>query len=264
MAAQKSLLALDFDGVLCDSCGESSLSAWKAAEKLWPEVFRDATSTEKDKILQDMRVVRPVVETGYENMLLIRALIEKLSSPQELLDTWGTVHHTLMDKWDLDRAEMVDLFGKTRDDWIATDFTGWLAPNEFYPGVVDATKAAIANAMCETYIVTTKQARFTSALMNDMAGIPFEDDRIYSTTVSGQPKTEVLKMLQEDKGIGAELHFVEDKLSTLEKVLKDPGLDKWNLYLVDWGYNTASERKWAEDNPRIRLISIAEFSNIIQ
>lgn len=31
--------ALDFDGVLCDSVGESSLSAWKAAEKLWPEIF---------------------------------------------------------------------------------------------------------------------------------------------------------------------------------------------------------------------------------
>lgn len=53
-----------------------------------------------------------MLDDRYENMLLIRALIEKLSSPQELLDTWGTVHHTLMDKWDLDRAEMVDLFGK--------------------------------------------------------------------------------------------------------------------------------------------------------
>lgn len=38
-AAAKDVYALDFDGVMCDSVGESSLSAWKSAEKLWPDVF---------------------------------------------------------------------------------------------------------------------------------------------------------------------------------------------------------------------------------
>jgi len=31
------LLALDFDGVLCDSCGESSLSGWKVRDALCPQ-----------------------------------------------------------------------------------------------------------------------------------------------------------------------------------------------------------------------------------
>jgi hypothetical protein len=60
----KRLLALDFDGVICDSCGESSLSAWKAATKLWPNIFTGAALDRKDELLEKMRAVRPVVETG--------------------------------------------------------------------------------------------------------------------------------------------------------------------------------------------------------
>lgn len=61
----KQLWALDFDGVICDSCGESSLSAWKAATHLWPEIFtNEATISKKDEVIEKMRLVRPVVETG--------------------------------------------------------------------------------------------------------------------------------------------------------------------------------------------------------
>ena len=63
--ATKQLWALDFDGVICDSCGESALSAWRAAEGLWPEMFQaEDAKTQMDEIMEKMRVVRPVVETG--------------------------------------------------------------------------------------------------------------------------------------------------------------------------------------------------------
>ena len=87
------LWALDFDGVVCDSCGESSISAWKvshgrgtpsggvptccrcltkgapslmqAASALWPDVFNtEAAKSKKAQVLEQMRAVRPVVETG--------------------------------------------------------------------------------------------------------------------------------------------------------------------------------------------------------
>ena len=96
-SASSDLWALDFDGVACDSCGESSLSAWKvrkaiisrtadfvfffsvhhsfintanfdtlqAAAALWPDRFSAADAVaHKDQIIEDMRAVRPVVETG--------------------------------------------------------------------------------------------------------------------------------------------------------------------------------------------------------
>jgi hypothetical protein len=52
---------------------------------------------------------------------------------------------------------MVTTFAKVRDDWIAADLAGWLAPNAIYDGVATAVAAAVQHD--ETYIVTTKQVR---------------------------------------------------------------------------------------------------------
>ncbi|KAF3643657.1 putative DDB1- and CUL4-associated factor 4-like [Capsicum annuum] len=52
------LYALDFDGVLCDSCGESSISAVKAAKARWPSLFNGVDSSLEDWIVGQMHVVR--------------------------------------------------------------------------------------------------------------------------------------------------------------------------------------------------------------
>jgi len=97
--------------------------------------------------------------------------------------------------------------------------------------------------------------------MEKMAGISFPADRIYSQTVSGRPKTEVLTMLQE-RHPGCACHFVEDKMGTLVKVKADPALEGWRLYLVDWGYNTEEERATASADDRIQLIGADAFADI--
>ena len=61
------------------------------------------------------------------------------------------------------------------------------------------------------------QARFTEALLHNAANLPLPPERIFSTAETGQPKSEVLLQLHA-RHPGAECHFVEDKLSTLEKV----------------------------------------------
>ncbi len=47
------------------------------------------------------------------------------------------------------------------------------------------------------------------------------------------------------------------------QVCKDPALDTWKLYLVDWGYNTAKERQRAAANPRIQLLDVAQFADLL-
>lgn len=62
-----------------------------------------------------------------------------------------------------------------------------------------------------------------------MAQVEFPMEKIISTTVSGQPKTEILNQLQQDFPEMKYL-FIEDKLSTLEKVntaFRLRGLDYW-------------------------------------
>ncbi len=67
------------------------------------------------------------------------------------------------------------------------------------------------------------QARFTEALMHNMAKVPIASQDIFSTTVSGQPKSEILVDLQRLHP-DMTYHFVEDKLGTLEKVRISDGM----------------------------------------
>lgn len=264
-ACDSTIFALDFDGVVCDSVGESSLSAWKHGLELWPEVFgAPGAEAEKPRVLDELRRVRPVVETGYENTTLARALLERLPGygVDEILNDWDGMSGGLMTMWGLDRATMVEAFGRIRDDWIKSDFDGWLEPNALYPGVSEAVLAAQGRGDAAVKIVTTKQGRFALAILDRMGGITIPEEDMFSTTVSGIPKTDVLRTL------GAEGKprkiFVEDKLSTLEKVCKASDLDDWELYLVDWGYNTPAERERAAANPRIDVIGVEEFISLLR
>ncbi|MCO5598070.1 hypothetical protein L7F22_052160 [Adiantum nelumboides] len=164
--ARGHLYALDFDGVLCESCGESSISALKAAKVRWPEVFADIDEATESWILETMHMVRPVVETGYENLLLVRLLLEskvpaarKTSvaeglSVDKILERWTNLKPEIMKDWgEMNRDALVEVLGKVRDDWISHDLQGWICENRLYPGVPDALKFATS----KIYIVTTKQ-----------------------------------------------------------------------------------------------------------
>lgn len=262
------LYALDFDGVLCDSCGESSLSGLKAAKIRYPELFTGVDTATENWILDSMRTVRPVVETGYENILLVRLLLEikvphvrkssvaeKLSVEDILVDWEHGIKPVVMKEWnESNKEELVELYGKVRDEWMEHDFHGWIGANSFYLGIADALKWSSSTV----FIVTTKQARFTSALLKELAGVDFPMDRIYG--LGSGPKVEVLKQLQERvEHEGLTLHFVEDRLATLRNVIKLPALDSWNLYLGTWGYNTRSEREEAVSISRIHVLDLPHF-----
>ncbi|CAN4125087.1 unnamed protein product [Withania somnifera] len=189
--------------------------------------------------------VRPAVETGHENLLLVRLLLElripsiRKSSVADgltvegILENWVKIKPIIMAEWDEVRDFLIDLFGKVRDEWMNSDLVSWIGANRFYPGVPDALKFASS----KLYIVSTKQSRFADALLRRLAGITIPAERIY--------------------GLGT--GFVEDRLATLKNVIKEPKLDGWNLYLGDWGYNTQKEREEAPSISRIHLLGVSDF-----
>ena len=67
------------------------LCSAQAAERLWPEVFSTAVArAHKARVLEDMRAVRPVVETGYENVVQVRLLLEG-TPVDDMLARWRCV-----------------------------------------------------------------------------------------------------------------------------------------------------------------------------
>lgn len=57
---------------------------------------------------------------------------------------------------------------------------------------------------------------------------------------------------------GTETDTPEKFAETPAQVSKLPELEAWQLYLVDWGYNTAAERERAAISPRIQLLSLGD------
>ncbi|CAM9179474.1 unnamed protein product [Scytosiphon promiscuus] len=231
-ARSDTVFAFDFDGVICNSQGESSRSGFRALARLWPEVVAQLRAKHGGQkgddvpswIVEKMGELRPIVETGYENILLVRLLIEErlgLEIPypsEKLVELWGAeARDDLARRYGLSQKELVDAFGSARDDWIETDFKGWLGANTFYEGVPEAITACEG----EVYVVTTKQTRFASALL-EHAGIQVPVDRIFGLGTG--PKAGVLGELK-TKYSGSKLVFLEDRVETLELVCADSELE---------------------------------------
>ena len=57
----------------------------------------------------------------------------------------------------------MELFGTTRDEWIARDLEGWLNANEIYEGMPEIV--GHLRQQQDTYIVTTKQVHAVPCML---------------------------------------------------------------------------------------------------
>ncbi len=64
------IYALDFDGVICDSAVETAVTGWKAAGNIWNDMPKAVPQARIDQF----RLIRPNIETGYEAILAMRLL----------------------------------------------------------------------------------------------------------------------------------------------------------------------------------------------
>ena len=83
------IYALDFDGVICDSAIETAMTGWKVACQIWSDM---PTETPQE-IIALFREVRPVMETGYEAILIMRFLFEGGAGNQLLADFNNQISH---------------------------------------------------------------------------------------------------------------------------------------------------------------------------
>ena len=138
----------------------------------------------------------------------------------------------------------------------ADDEESWLDAQSAYPGIVNVINAQ-NEPLC---IITTKEDRFTRKLVARF-GIRVDAERIYALeSFEGGGKRSVLEKLAREFPHRT-LHFFEDRLATLQS-LGDTALAR--LYLVDWGYNTASERAHAAAIDGIEVLDMAHFLSIIE
>jgi hypothetical protein len=104
-------------------------------------------------------------------------------------------------------------------------------------------------------IITTKDGRFTRQLLESQ-GINLPADAIYGKEMR-QSKADTLRQLLPTAD---SIWFVEDRLPTLYSIVSQPDLADVELFLANWGYNTAAERATANQDPTITLLSLNNFN----
>ena len=249
------LLALDFDGVLCDGLIEYFQTAWAAYCEIWQPDDDKPPEGLADRFYH----LRPVIETGWEMPVLLRSLLLG-SSDEAVIDDWPSLATEQVRADELDTGQVAATVDGVRDRWIERDVDHWLAQHRFYPGVIERLRQAIAPESGITVaIVTTKEGRFVTQLLQQQ-DIHLPPDNILGKEVK-QPKYQTLRDLRDRfPDHKPTIWFIEDRLKALQAVAQQPDLSDVRLFLADWGYNLDRDRLAATHNPKIDLISLEIFA----
>ncbi len=257
-------LVLDFDGVVCDGLREYWQTAWRAYARCWGV---DET-VEPEGLETRFRRLRPVIETGWEMPVLVAALVQGVSD-EAVWENWPVlVQQIAADAGKLPQ-DLVGQVDGERDRQIQTNLDPWLALHSFYPGVLDVI-TRVQDSATDLFIVSTKEGRFIRQLLAQ-GGVDLAPEQIIGKEIK-QPKYQTLRDLKaqakkaqsqevQSKDNKASLWFVEDRLPALQAVTAQSDLNEVQLFLVDWGYNIASDRQAAAADPRIQLLNLEQFQS---
>ena len=254
------ILALDFDGVICDGLIEYFQTAWSAYCQIW----QPSDTSPPDGLAEQFYPLRPVIETGWEMPVLLRSLLLKTPA-DDILSDWPRVAEQLVVEENLEPKALAKAVDGSRDLWIQSDLDHWLSQHRFYPGMLEWVKAYLASST-HTVIISTKEGRFIQQLLAQQ-NVEISPHHIYGKEVK-RPKYETLRLVMEDvksqtdKDLNA-LHvvFIEDRLNALQLVAEQSNLAHVQLYLADWGYNTAADRAQVDSLEGIERLSLTDISN---
>ncbi len=247
---QDIIYALDFDGVICDSAVETAITGWKAGSKLWNDM---ESSLPPQILIEQFRLIRPRLETGYEAILIMR-LLHIGESVETLLVEYAAKIKQILNDLNQEIAFLKKLFGETRDNWINQDLEEWIMMNPLFPQV--AEKLQKLNQQGLWYIITTKQERFVTQILNGCQ-IELAADKIFGLDRKMSKEAVLIELLA--KHPQHKFYFVEDRLPTLMNVLANEKLNGIKLFFARWGYNTEQDKQQASQQARIELIEIADF-----
>ncbi len=247
------ILALDFDGVICNGLKEYFQTTLRTYQKIWSDQSHENLEIWANSFYQ----LRPVIETGWEMPLLLRALVLEYEK-ENIESNWHQICAEIVEQESLNKQQVMAALDEVRDHCIKTDLETWLALHEFYPGVLEKL-GQLLDTSTLLYIVTTKEGRFVKQLLKQQ-NLSFPESNIFGKEVK-QPKYETLRqILKNNHEYPNNLWFIEDLLKTLKGVQSKPDLTDIKLFLADWGYNTSKSHELVKEDSKIDLLSLDNFS----
>lgn len=247
------ILALDFDGVICNGLLEYFQTTKLAYNQIWIK-----EKIINDDLAQSFYKLRPVIEIGWEMPILLRALVLNIQE-SEILNNWSEICQKILISEQLESDNIAKKVDQIRQNWIETDLESWLNLHTFYDGVINHLKRLI-NEGIKIYIITTKEGFFARKLLEK------QNLNLPKNVIIGKeqkvPKYESLRQIIAHNQIKPhEVWFVEDRIPPLQLVKQQPDLEKIGLFLAQWGYNTEQMRNSLNNSSEIKLLSLSQFVN---
>lgn len=289
------VVALDFDGVLCDSEPELTRTAWRTCVALWPEVMERAADTATETpwkagarrawtggqgweplagngadnmpnwLAAKMRLLRPALETGFESALMMRLCVdEALMSADSQRAQRPLTPGEITANWG---PELLDTllvrYGVRRDECIeayARTRDAWLEEDleswlEANAFYEGAIEALRAVVEAESTEVYIVTTKQRRFAQALLSDAGIELDDDRIFGLGSGPKAATLALLQ-DRHPDATISFVEDKIETLRTVANDLNLFSVGLYFAEWGYSTAEQKALSASMPRVKSLSV--------
>ncbi len=238
----KSLVFLDFDGVICNSALECLYSATIAYYLKYLKVqFTSLPLSFKEGFIR----YRPFIRTGEDYVVLADLVARGVEiHTQEDFDRELQSHP--QERLSLFR----DLFYQTRRELITHDFLHWMRLNPLYPGVKEPLQEVAQDP--DIYILSTKVSDLIHKILL-YHGIEWPEDRIlYSHTVS---KKEIIGSILTSRG-SVQATLLDDQLDHLRVAMEDSRITP---FLAGWGY---VKREWLEQQ-EIPVLSIEDFKALL-
>lgn len=251
--AAPKILAVDFDGVICDTAHETLASTWQVYREIW-NGSGDGPSPEVAAAFHRMR---PTLEIGWEAPVLLRAILEGVPEATLLRGFQTTCRSRIVEGNHLDPADLAVRFDAARDAWIQRDLPGWLASQHFYPGVAARLRILLGGNV-RVFVITTKEGRFAHMLLK-ANGVTLPTVQVWGKE-RARPKADLLRVLHQEYAVDYDdIWFVEDRMPTLRAVEGQADLEAAGLFLATWGYNTPAERDEAGADRRITPLTLEQF-----
>ncbi|HSB79173.1 MAG TPA: HAD family hydrolase [Candidatus Methylomirabilis sp.] len=247
------ILALDFDGVICNTVYEGLRSAWQVCR----EVRGEGGASPPPEVGAAFVRLRPVLEFGWEFPVLLLAILEGIPEPTLLQEFQQTWRQRTLTKYHLTPPVLAKQFDAARDRAIQASLTDWLKEQGLYPGMADRLRATLRDGV-QVFVLTTKEGRFAHKLL-EINGVTLPLAQVWGKE-RARPKPDLLRVLRQEQGIEyGDIWFVEDRLKTLQAVEDQADLATVGLFLATWGYLMPGDREEATRDPRIVPLALDQF-----
>lgn len=264
MAVSKKILALDFDGVICNSIHDSVMTALNTYLKctakhhlplqkpLTPETVTDFEN-KNPEFMKQFSHLMPLGNFARDYYVILKIIdknqYDTICSQRDFNNFREFLNDQQMKTYN-------NLFYEYRHSLQKNDPDAWADLLPAFPGIPQAVRKLSKNFLLT--VATSKDVNSVNILLkkygiNDL----FASDNILDKDFAKTKREHMIKFKRLHDLDFSDIHFIDDKISHLLEV-KDL---KVHTYLATWGFNTEREHKTAEENG-IHLLKLKDFPRL--